>query len=48
MDADKPAVHDWRPAFLDYLYVALTNATALSPTDAMPLAMPLEITRSPG
>lgn len=27
----------WRPRFVDYLYLALTNATALSPTDAMPL-----------
>lgn len=28
---------DWRPRYLDYLYVALTNAAAFSPTDAMPL-----------
>jgi hypothetical protein len=28
---------DWRPLFLDYLYLGLTNATALSPTDVMPL-----------
>ncbi len=27
----------WRPKFVDYLYVSLTNATALSPTDTMPL-----------
>jgi len=27
----------WRPHFLDYLYVSLTNATAFSPTDTMPL-----------
>lgn len=27
----------WRPKFLDYLYVSFTNATAFSPTDAMPL-----------
>ena len=27
----------WRPLFVDYLYLALTNATALSPTDTMPL-----------
>jgi len=27
----------WRPMFLDYLYVSLTNATAFSPTDTMPL-----------
>ncbi len=29
---------DWRPNFLDYLYVSFTNATAFSPTDAMPLS----------
>jgi uncharacterized membrane protein len=28
----------WRPKFLDYLYVSLTNATAFSPTDTMPLS----------
>lgn len=28
----------WRPSFLDYLYLGLTNALAFSPTDAMPLA----------
>ena len=28
----------WRPEFLDYLYLGFTNATALSPTDVMPLA----------
>lgn len=27
----------WSPSFLDYLYVAFTNATAFSPTDTMPL-----------
>jgi uncharacterized membrane protein len=30
---------DWRPGFLDYLYVAFTNASAFSPTDAMPLSI---------
>ena len=29
---------DWAPAFVDYLYVALTNAAAFSPTDTMPLS----------
>jgi uncharacterized membrane protein len=28
----------WHPMFLDYLYVSFTNATAFSPTDAMPLS----------
>jgi uncharacterized membrane protein len=27
----------WRPRLIDYLYVSLTNATAFSPTDALPL-----------
>jgi len=27
----------WRPRFVDYLYLGYTNATALSPTDVMPL-----------
>jgi uncharacterized membrane protein len=29
----------WRPQFFDYLYVSLTNATAVSPTDTMPLTL---------
>jgi hypothetical protein len=28
---------NWRPAFIDYLYVSLTNSSAFSPTDTMPL-----------
>ena len=28
---------DWRPRFLDYLYLSFTNATTFSPTDVMPL-----------
>jgi hypothetical protein len=27
----------WEPQFFDYLYVSFTNATAFSPTDAMPM-----------
>jgi len=33
----KIAPTGWKPAFLDYFYVSLTNATAFSPTDTMPL-----------
>jgi uncharacterized membrane protein len=33
---DEPELR-WQPSFIDYLYVAFTNATAFSPTDAMPL-----------
>ena len=29
---------DWEPNFVDYLYLALTNAAAFSPTDVMPLS----------
>lgn len=29
---------DFRPEFVDYLYVAFTNALAFSPTDTMPLS----------
>jgi hypothetical protein len=28
----------WQPRFVDYLYLGFTNATAFSPTDAMPMA----------
>jgi hypothetical protein len=28
---------DWAPGLVDYLYTSLTNATAFSPTDTMPL-----------
>ncbi|MGH3165988.1 MAG: hypothetical protein ACRDN0_08840 [Trebonia sp.] len=29
---------DWEPAFVDYLYLAFTNASAFSPTDVMPMS----------
>ncbi len=35
---------NWRPRFVDYLYLGFTNATAFSPTDAMPLAPWAKIT----
>ena len=28
---------NWRPMFLDYVYLSFTNALAFSPTDVMPL-----------
>jgi hypothetical protein len=31
------APQDWRPRFIDYLYLGFTSATAFSPTDALPL-----------
>jgi hypothetical protein len=36
---EKVAPPDWRPTFLDYLYVSFTNATAFSPTDTLPLVL---------
>ena len=37
MTDDTIEPRDWRPRFIDYLYASLTNATAFSPTDTMPL-----------
>jgi uncharacterized membrane protein len=37
MSDDRIEPRYWRPQFFDYLYVSLTNATAFSPTDTMPL-----------
>jgi uncharacterized membrane protein len=37
MSDDRIEPLEWRPQFIDYLYVSLTNATAFSPTDTMPL-----------
>jgi uncharacterized membrane protein len=38
MSDDRIEPMQWRPKFIDYLYVSLTNATAFSPTDTMPLS----------
>jgi uncharacterized membrane protein len=38
MQNPEPADRDWKPEFVDYLYLSFTNATALSPTDVMPLS----------
>jgi uncharacterized membrane protein len=37
MNDDRIEPSAWRPQFIDYLYVSLTNAAAFSPTDTMPL-----------
>src|SRR5207248_5771809 len=37
MTTPAAAPPNWAPRFLDYLYVAFTNATAFSPTDTMPM-----------
>ncbi len=39
MTDDRIQQPNWRPQFLDYLYLSLTNALALSPTDTMPLTV---------
>jgi hypothetical protein len=38
MASPQLAPPDWKPYFIDYLYLSFTNATAFSPTDVMPLA----------
>jgi hypothetical protein len=35
--ADSSKRSGWVPIFVDYLYVSLTNSSAFSPTDTMPL-----------
>jgi hypothetical protein len=39
MTDDRYATPGWRPGFADYLYVSLTNQTAFSPTDTLPLTL---------
>jgi uncharacterized membrane protein len=52
MTSPQLADPDWEPSFVDYLYLAYTNATAFSPTDTLPfsrwskLAMMLQSTVS--
>jgi uncharacterized membrane protein len=38
MQSPEVAPPDWEPAYLDYLYLSFTNATAFSPTDVLPLS----------
>jgi len=38
MTSPEMAPPDWEAAFVDYLYVAFTNATAFSPTDVLPMS----------
>jgi uncharacterized membrane protein len=46
MENPQFAPKPWRPGFLDYLYMSLTNATAFSPTDTMPLTQSAKILMS--
>ncbi|MFC4031230.1 hypothetical protein ACFO3J_07050 [Streptomyces polygonati] len=37
---------DWVPTLVDYLYVSVTNSTAFSPTDTMPLSSRMKLLMS--
>jgi hypothetical protein len=39
MTDDRYATPGWMPGFADYLYISITNQTAFSPTDTMPLTL---------
>jgi uncharacterized membrane protein len=43
MENPKLAPAGWMPGFLDYFYTSLTNSTAFSPTDTMPLTQTAKI-----
>jgi hypothetical protein len=43
MSDDRYAPAGWKPRFGDYLYVSLTNQTAFSPTDTMPLTLRVKL-----
>jgi hypothetical protein len=43
MTDERFAAPGWMPRFVDYLYVSLTNQTAFSPTDTMPLTPRVKI-----
>jgi hypothetical protein len=34
----RPIWPEWRPTFVDYLFLSFTNSTAFSPTDTLPLS----------
>jgi hypothetical protein len=38
MENPELAAPNWRPHFVDYMYVSFTNSIAFSPTDSMPLS----------
>jgi hypothetical protein len=46
MENPELAPPGWRPSFTDYLYTSLTNATAFSPTDTMPLTQTAKLVMS--
>jgi hypothetical protein len=46
MSDDRYAAPGWKPHFGDYLYISLTNQTAFSPTDTMPLTHRIKLLMS--
>jgi uncharacterized membrane protein len=43
MSDEQYAMPGWKPGFGDYLYVSLTNQTAFSPTDTLPLTLRIKL-----
>jgi uncharacterized membrane protein len=43
MTVDDRWFRGWTPGFVDYLYVSLTNQTAFSPTDTLPVTLRMKI-----
>jgi hypothetical protein len=43
MSDERYAVPGWTPRFGDYFYVSVTNQTAFSPTDTMPLTARVKV-----
>jgi hypothetical protein len=44
LDEGRELAPEWQPSFVDYLYLSLTNSTAYSPTDTMPLSPRAKLT----
>jgi uncharacterized membrane protein len=44
MTSPELAPADWKPEYVDYLYLSFTNAMAFSPTDVMPLSRWTKVT----
>ena len=44
MQSPELAPPHWEPRYVDYLYLSLTNATAFSPTDVLPLSQEAKLT----
>jgi uncharacterized membrane protein len=44
MQAPELAPPDWKPTFVDYVYLSFTNATAFAPSDVAPLSRWAKVT----